>query len=219
MAKRDRQEAKAEGHQPFRGLASLVQKAGISVEPREAQPVVEGEDEEQVFSRAMEGIARASWRHERVVGREPAAPPAPDPQLEDLRLMQDALEGRPAPEVLDHPEYIEGWIGVAGKRYLPHLRNGVYSIQGQLDLHGLTRDEARQAVDEYLRKMSAARPCCVKIIHGRGINSPKDQAVLKESLQRWLSSRRMSRHVVAYASAPFADGGVGAVYILLRGPR
>jgi DNA-nicking Smr family endonuclease len=56
----------------------------------------------------------------------------------------------------------------------------------------------------------------VKVICGRGINSAGDTGVLKEHLQRWLASRRMSRHVVAYASAPYADGGVGAVYVLLR---
>ena len=55
----------------------------------------------------------------------------------------------------------------------------------------------------------------MKIIHGRGINSPADSATLKESLQRLLSTRRMSRYVVAYASAPSRDGGVGAVYVLL----
>ncbi len=118
--------------------------------------------------------------------------------------------------VLDHPEYIEGWIGVAGKRFLPNLRNGLYSIQGQIDLHGLGKAEARRNVEEFVERMSRYRSCCVKIIHGRGINSPSDRAVLKESLQRWLSTRRMSRHVVAYASAPLKDGGVGAVYVLLH---
>ena len=130
--------------------------------------------------------------------------------------MQAAVEGIPEMVVLDHPEYIEGWIGVAGKRFLPDLRNGLYSIQGQIDLHGLSRDEARRSVEDFVARMSRFRSCCVKIIHGRGMNSPNDRAVLKESLQKWLSTRRMSRHVVAYASAPLKDGGVGAVYVLLR---
>ena len=76
--------------------------------------------------------------------------------------------------------------------------------------------EAREAVEDFIVRMSRARSCCVKIVHGRGINSPTDKAVLKEQLQRWLATRRMSRHVVAYASAPYADGGVGAIYVLLR---
>ena len=118
-------------------------------------------------------------------------------------------------EILDHPEYIEGWIGVTGKKFLPRLRNGFYSIQGQIDLHGLSREEAQKEVEEYIVRMSRFHSCCIKIIHGRGINSPTDRATLKESLQRLLTTRKMSRHVVAYASAQFNDGGVGAVYVLL----
>ena len=129
--------------------------------------------------------------------------------------MEAAVNGDPALEVPDHPEYIEGWVGVAGLKFLPNLRNGLYSIQAQIDLHGLSRDQARATVEEFIMQMSRFRSCCVKIIHGRGINSQNDRAVLKESLTRWLSSRRMSRHVVAYASAPFNDGGVGAIYVLL----
>ncbi len=175
------------------------------------------ESDEDLFREAMEDVERAAWRH-----NPPKAPPLPSPlpspsaESEGRRLMEAAVEGTPAMTVLDHPEYIEGWIGVAGKRFLPNLRNGLYSIQGQLDLHGLTQEEARNTVEEFIVQMSRFRSCCVKIIHGRGINSPNDRAVLKESLQRWLSTRRMSRHVVAYASAPLNDGGVGAVYILLR---
>ena len=129
--------------------------------------------------------------------------------------MEDAINGIPENPISDHPEYIEGWVGIAGKKFLPNLRNGLYSIQAQIDLHGLSREEARVVVEEFIAQMSRFRSCCVKIIHGRGINSLSDRAVLKESLQRWLSSRRMSRYVVAYASAQFPDGGVGALYVLL----
>jgi DNA-nicking Smr family endonuclease len=130
--------------------------------------------------------------------------------------MEAAVDGVPELQVVDHPEYIEGWIDVTGKRFLTGLRAGTYSIQDQLDLHGLTQEEARIAVEEFIDRAAKFRSCCVKIIHGRGVNSPGARAILKERLPGWLGSRRMSRHVVAYASAPFADGGVGAVYVLLR---
>ena len=130
--------------------------------------------------------------------------------------MEAAISGDPVLEVQDHPEYIEGWTSPGGRKYLPKLRCGFYSIQGQIDLHGLSREEARAAVEVFINRMGRDRSCCVKIIHGRGINSPNDRAILKESLHRWLSTRKLSRYVVAYASAPFNDGGVGAVYVLLR---
>ncbi len=213
-----------ETHRPFRGLGDIVEAAGLRLHPEaEAETIqkvspniVETETEERLFSQAMGGVRRLDWQPAPVSTPAPTRPPAKDPELEERRLMEAAIEGDPALTLEDHPEYIEGWVGLGGRRYLPKLRNGLYSIQGQIDLHGLSREEARRAVEAFICHMSRERSCCIKVIHGRGINSPNDRAVLKESLHRWLSSRRMSRHVVAYASAPFGDGGVGAVYVLLR---
>jgi DNA-nicking Smr family endonuclease len=220
----------SEGARPFRDLAELIAKAGVRLQSGDAEPEAENhppddtegalpEDDGELFARAMEGVERVQWSSERLSAPDPAPPKRTDAESEGLRLMEAAMEGIPEPLVLDHPEYIEGWVGVAGMRYLPNLRNGMYSIQSQLDLHGLGREEARRAVEEFVLRASRERSCCVKIVHGRGINSPNARAVLKESLQHWLSTRRMSKCVVAYASAPFTDGGVGAVYVLLRGPR
>jgi DNA-nicking Smr family endonuclease len=194
--------------------ATQKQKSGDQKQRMEKAPSAGTDDE--IFREAMNGIHRASWRHDPHPSSQPIPIPTGDPDSENLRLMQTAIEENSPVPVLDHPEYIEGWIGVAGRRFLPKLRNGLYSIQGQLDLHGYNRIEAQIAVEDYIAGMSRLQSCCVKIIHGRGINSPTDKATLKESLQRLLMTRRMSRYVVAYASAPSCDGGVGAVYILLR---
>ncbi len=130
--------------------------------------------------------------------------------------MQEAARGNPSMSIPDHPEYIEGWTSVAGKRFLPRLRAGFYSIQAVLDLHGLSSMAARTEVEQFIIRSARYRACCVKVIHGRGINSPDAQPVLKHQLQDWLSTRRMSRLVLAFASAQPADGGVGALYVLLR---
>jgi DNA-nicking Smr family endonuclease len=213
-------------------LADLVNRAGIRLRSGDEPPISpvkkaenpnsnplktssESTDEE-IFIKAMQGVDRACWRHNRHYSAKPAPAIANDSDLESRKLMKAILEGDFPIAILDHPEYIEGWIGVAGKRFLPKLRNGIYSIQGQIDLHGLTRTEARSAVEDFIVRMSRFRSCCIKIIHGRGINSPTGIATLKESLQRLLKTRRMSRYVVAYASAPTRDGGMGAVYVLLR---
>jgi DNA-nicking Smr family endonuclease len=215
----------------FSDLNALVNEAGIrlkpinkAVPPRPPAPPKFSDEQmpkkkctdEDLFLRSMGGVQRASWRHSpHHLSKPVPASVAEDPDIEAKRLMQAAVEGDYPMEILDHPEYIEGWIGVAGKRFLPKLRNGLYSIQGQIDLHGLSREEAQREVEEYIIRMSRFHSCCIKIIHGRGINSQTDRAILKESLQRLLSTRKMSRHVVAYASAQFNDGGVGAVYVLL----
>ncbi len=215
-------------------LAELIKKAGVQLKPQDelnAEPVVQKSQDpeplvavtdsepsdEETFNEAMTDVNRVCWRHDLHPNSQPVTSLFIDnSEIEERRLMQAAMDGNWPMTILDHPEYIEGWIGVAGKRFLPKLRNGLYSIQGQIDLHGLNRVDAQTAVEEYIIRMSRDRSCCIKIIHGRGINSPTDKATLKESLQRLLSTRRMSRYVVAYASAPSCDGGVGAVYVLLR---
>jgi len=223
VAKKEREQGDS---RPFAGLVGLVRQAGLKLQP-DSEPVKEmqrpvppeprpEDSDEDAFRLAMDGVVRRTWRHSPIPSPPAAFPQSGDPDLEDRRLMQAAVDGDPALTVQDHPEYIEGWVGLGSRRYLPNLREGLYSIQGQIDLHGMSREEARTAVEDFIIRMSGQRSCCVKIIHGRGINSPNDRAVLKESLSRWLATRRMSRHVVAYASAPFKDGGVGAIYVLLR---
>lgn len=218
----------------FGQLKDLVSKAGIQLKSEDAsiadspKKVEEAAPElqetspeltdEELFREAMQDVKSTSWRHYPHPASQPIPASTRDPDLEDRRLMLEAVEGNFPISIPDHPEYIEGWIGGAGKRFLPKLRNGLYSIQGQIDLHGYSRAEAEIAVEDFIIRMSRLRSCCVKIIHGRGINSPTDKATLKNSLQRLLATRRMSRYVVAYASAPFRDGGVGAVYVLLTPP-
>lgn len=204
-------------------LSDLLDKAGVRlkepdkpVKQRPPQPPKPRElSDEELFAQAMSGIERVSWRHAPLSSPSPGRKPEPESDAEDRRLMQEIMDGRSPITISNHPEYIEGWIGVAGKKLLPRLRDGLYSIQGQIDLHGLDKAEAEAAVEAYIIEMSRYQSCCVKIIHGRGINSPAAKATLKESLQRLLSTRKMSRYVSAYASAPHCDGGVGAVYVLL----
>jgi DNA-nicking Smr family endonuclease len=213
----------------FSNLNSLLDEAGIQLktpkktEPPKPAPVFHPApnapnecSDEELFTQSMGGVERVAWRRSPHASAKPFQPPQnEDAGAEDLRLMQAAADKNAPMEILDHPEYIEGWIGVSGKRFIPRLRNGFYSIQGQIDLHGLSREEAQKEVEEYIAQMSRFHSCCIKIIHGRGINSPTDRATLKESLQNLLCTRKMSRHVVAYSSAQFNDGGVGAVYVLL----
>jgi hypothetical protein len=215
----------------FSRLSTLLDEAGIRPQKKEPTPQASPpkpdynktsvasaeivETDEGVFLNAMNDVPRSSWRHDPLPSPDPPPIAIGEPDDADGRLMQIAInEDIPMP-VLDHPEYIEGWIGIAGQKFLPLLRNGLYSIQGQLDLHGFNRIEAQIAIEDYIVAMSRFQSCCIKIIHGRGINSPTNRAILKEDLQRLLKTRRMARYVVAYASAPSCDGGVGAVYVLL----
>ncbi len=96
---------------------------------------------------------------------------------------------------------------------LVRLRRGVWSVQGELDLHRLNRDEARDALTEFLNDARSRGWRCVRIVHGKGLSSPNREPVLKGKVRRWLAQRD---EVLAYCEAPRHAGGSGAVLVLLK---
>ncbi len=105
--------------------------------------------------------------------------------------------------------------GVA-ESVLRRLRRGEYRVAGELDLHGLTVPQSKEALRTFLADALARRAGCVRIIHGKGLRSGHRGPVLKGAVSGVL--RRMSA-VVAYVSARPVDGGTGALYVLLSPPR
>ena len=95
------------------------------------------------------------------------------------------------------------------------LRRGQWALQGELDLHGLTREEARERLASFLREAHRRGQRCVRVVHGKGNGSPGRQPVLKDKVQRWLAQRG---EVIAFAQASGAQGGAGALLVLLA-PR
>jgi DNA-nicking Smr family endonuclease len=87
-------------------------------------------------------------------------------------------------------------------------------VQREIDLHGLTVAEAKQALRQFLIAALEARVRCVRIIHGKGLRSGHRGPVLKSAVSAVL---RRSGAVLAYVSARPVDGGTGAVYVLLGG--
>lgn len=98
------------------------------------------------------------------------------------------------------------------RRELRKLKRGEYEPGDSLDLHGLTAAAASTRVTSFLER-SRGRHRCVAIIHGRGLRSSGNVAVLKTRVRTLL---RQHRAVLAYANAPANAGGPGAVYVLLR---
>jgi DNA-nicking Smr family endonuclease len=87
-------------------------------------------------------------------------------------------------------------------------------IQDDLDLHGMTSIEAREATAVFLAECVQRGIRCVRIVHGKGLRSPNREPVLKRRLGHWLVVRD---EVLAFCEARPVDGGSGAVVILLRG--
>jgi DNA-nicking Smr family endonuclease len=100
-----------------------------------------------------------------------------------------------------------------GPDVVKRLRKRHWSVEDELDLHGLTRDEARRHVDTFLRKSNKRGIRCVRIIHGVGYGSAGGEPVLRGMVHSWLVQ---TSEVVAFCVANRADGGNGALIVLLR---
>jgi DNA-nicking Smr family endonuclease len=95
------------------------------------------------------------------------------------------------------------------------LRRGLMPIDARLDLHGLTAEGARAALDRFLGEKRARGERCVLVVHGKGGHSPGGRGVLRGEIAAWLSQGSASLHVEAFATAQPEEGGEGAVYVLL----
>ena len=93
------------------------------------------------------------------------------------------------------------------------LRRGKWSIQRQIDLHGLRTDDAREALAAFIREAHKHGIRCVRVVTGKGLGSPGKAPVLKDKVHRWLVQRA---EIVAFVQAPPAHGGAGALVVLLQ---
>jgi DNA-nicking Smr family endonuclease len=132
---------------------------------------------------------------------------------EDRRavLLESLTEDPADPELAAGDELVYHRAGVQ-TTVLRKLRRGQYRVQAEIDLHGLTVAEAKQALRQFLANALDRQIRCVRIIHGKGLRSGHRGPVLKGVVSAVL--RRVGA-VVAYVSARQVDGGTGAVYVLL----
>ena len=100
-----------------------------------------------------------------------------------------------------------------GLRTLRKLRRGRFSVADEIDLHGMTVAEARCALRAFLEEALSRGHGCVRVVHGKGRGSGHGGPILKRKVDVWL---RQWEPVLAFVSAQPADGGTGAVYVLLK---
>ena len=139
-----------------------------------------------------------------------------DEDAEALAELEKLVDGVTHFDIADTDEFIEGLAEGVDRRLLGKLRKGEFAIQGHLDLHGMRRDDARHAVVNFIETSCRDGHRCVRIVHGRGLNSKDNIPVLKLLLTSWLERGRVGRAVLAFCTARPNDGGAGAVYVLLR---
>jgi DNA-nicking Smr family endonuclease len=146
-------------------------------------------------------------------------PPRPEPiarqhLADEQRALQESLSDEFSLDtMLETDEALSyGRPGISPDT-LRKLRRGHWVIQHQLDLHGLRTDAAREALAEFLRGACKRGLRCVRVVHGKGLGSVNKEPVLKNKVRNWLVQKD---EVIAFCSARPADGGTGAVVVLLK---
>jgi DNA-nicking Smr family endonuclease len=174
--------------------------------------------EDELFSAAMDDVQEIeTFREISLVARPKKVVnecERRDPDRETLIILSEIAGGQRPINLPDTQEYVE-WMNPEFRgEIIQNLHAGRFSVQGFLDLHGCTVNEADMEVEAFLKDSFQKGLRCVKIIHGRGLRSPLGPA-LKAAVIKWLSGR-YRKSIIAYVTARQCDGGLGALYVLLR---
>jgi len=169
--------------------------------------------EDNEFRQAMSGTKPL-----RTEARVPDVKPKPKPRArfskaDERQVLLESLE--------DDIDTIEHGYGAAlrfcrqhvGKRTMRKLQRGGYSVQAEIDLHGMTLEEAKPRLADFIEYSASQGKYCVRVVHGKGLGSGDRGPVLKNAVNRWL---RRWNNVLAFVSTRQVDGGTGAVYVLLQ---
>jgi DNA-nicking Smr family endonuclease len=211
---------RARSLQDLAQLRRTLQEAALDTARREAEArekAAREKRERELFSDTVGPVAplRGSVR---AAMNKPRPPPMPrQRERDDAAVLHEAISDEfDVESLLETDDALSFRRHDIGPEVVRKLRRGVWSIQAQLDLHGLRRDEAREQLGAFLREADRHGLRCVRVIHGKGNGSPGREPVLKGKVKSWLVQKS---EVIAFAQARAADGGHGALLVLLRPAR
>lgn len=171
------------------------------------------DDSELALFRAVMHDVAPLTATDKVILRKPNVPPIPRScKTFQEDIPQDALSDHIIVEIAQGDNWSFVRPGMSHQT-LRRLRRGHWQIQGNLDLHGFTRDQARQELSVFLDMCIQKKFRCIRIIHGKGLGSKNREPVLKTRIGNWLMQRM---EVLAFCQAKPEDGGSGAILILLK---
>ena len=180
---------------------------------REAQ-AREQEFARNLFARAVGAVKPLPDRQRVQLPAAPAAPVAIQRQKDEQAVLRDALsDDFDVSSLLETDESLSFRRPGVGVDVTRKLRKGDWSIQREIDLHGLRSDEARVALAEFIRLAHRQGLRCVRVVHGKGLGSPGKTPVLKSKVHSWLVQKNQ---VMAFVQAKPAEGGAGALVVLLK---
>ena len=196
---------------------ALAQKQALAEAERQRAQAAEKARlaEQKLFERAVGAVQPLNHapRVELQVVRP--SPTAFQQALDDQAALRESLSDEfDVSTLLDVDDQMSFRRSGIGHDVTRKLRRGDWSIQGQVDLHGLRSDEARDALGQFIRDAMRMGWRCVRVVHGKGLGSPGKTPVLKSKTQKWLVQKN---EVLAFVQAKPAEGGAGALVVLLKG--
>jgi DNA-nicking Smr family endonuclease len=171
------------------------------------------DEERELFRAAMRGVKPLRPAKVKALpprARRPAR--AASRRADEARVLSESLQLDPADLDVESGEELRHRREGVAESALRRLRQGLYAVRDEIDLHGMTQDEARLALAGFLAEAIVHGNRCVRVIHGKGLGSGQRGPVLKSAVNRWL---RRHGDVRAFCSARRNDGGTGALYVLL----
>ena len=170
--------------------------------------------EKNLFVRAVGAVTTLDHAPRVSLSPEPAKPLAQQQRLDDVNVLRESLsDDFDVATLLDTDDELSYRSQGIGTDVTQKLRKGHWSLQGQIDLHGLRSDEAREALGQFIRDATKRGWRCVRVVHGKGLGSPGKTPVLKAKVQRWLVQKT---EVLAFVQAKGSEGGAGALVVLLK---
>ena len=186
-------------------------EAAIAAEKEAAERRAKAE--KTLFQRAVGPVKPLPSRPRVELNGTPAPPKAFQQKLDDDRVLHESLsDDFDVSTLLDTDDELSYRRSGIGTDVTQKLRKGHWSLQGQIDLHGLRSDEAREALGQFIRDAYKRGWRCVRVVHGKGLGSPGKTPVLKSKVQRWLVQKN---EVLAFVQAKASEGGAGALVVLL----
>lgn len=186
-------------------------EAAIAAEKQAAERRAKAE--KTLFQRAVGPVKPLASRPRVELNGTPAPPKAFQQKRDDDRVLRESLsDDFDVGTLLDTDDELSYRRSGIGTDVTQKLRKGHWSLQGQIDLHGLRSDEAREALGQFIRDAYKRGWRCVRVVHGKGLGSPGKTPVLKSKVQRWLVQKN---EVLAFVQAKASEGGAGALVVLL----
>ena len=173
------------------------------------------DDDAKLFRKAVSGTKPLRTKNRAAEQSSKPKPKARFSRADESAAMRESLEADIGDIERHSGDSLHFHRPYVGRRTMRKLARGRFSVQAEIDLHGMTTGEAKPRLADFIENCAHDGKLCVRVVHGKGLGSGHRGPVLKHKVNRWL---RQWDTVLAFVSTRQVDGGTGALYVLLQSP-